>query len=148
MGLNTYRTSLVFYARRQLFPAISDVTVNSLSKLRSATKILIVGYFDANDDSSRDAFESVANAKHRHYVFGVCTDLLLAEAERVHPPCVVLYKDFDEGKEVFIKTDDREAILSFINSASRPLLVDFLPETHNTYIHVCCDAVSDSKTPS
>jgi protein disulfide-isomerase A1 len=102
--------------------------------LKEKEKVLVVGCFKDEDISSKAAFESVANAHHRDFVFGLCTDPSL-----LHPYGIALYKDFDDRKVVLYNggMDDEEAIWAFVKSESTPLIVDFRLEVHSRYLEVC-----------
>jgi protein disulfide-isomerase A1 len=101
-------------------------------------KIAVVGYFDSDDEESRKTFENVAAAHHRDFVFGICAEQSLSDTEEIQRPGIVLYKDFDNEKEIFQndRLDDEEAIWHFVKSVSTPLIVDFRPELHNDFVKV------------
>lgn len=136
---NTYEgswrtTEIVSYLRRQLLPTMSVITADSLQDFKGATSVVVVGCLAPDDDISREAFKSVAQAMHEQYVFGLSDDDTLAKAEHINIPSVILYKDFDEGKNVFELTHDSQAIASFVKAHATPLVVDFLPEVHASYM--------------
>ena len=97
---------------------------------------MVIGYFAPDDDISHEAFKSVAESMHEQYLFGVSNDDALAKAERINVPGIALYKNFDEGKNVFEMTHDSRAIFSFVKAAGTPLVVEFLPEVHASYMDV------------
>jgi protein disulfide-isomerase A1 len=121
---------------RQFLPTISRVTADSLQHLKSASNVVVVGYFAPDDNISHEAFTSVAEAMHEDYVFGVTNDDALAKKEQINVPGIALYKDFDEGKNAFELTHDSQAISTFIKAAGTPSVVEFHPELHFSYIDV------------
>ena len=70
------------------------------------------------------------------YLFGASNDAALAKAEGVKVPGIVLYKDFDEGKNVFEAKFDAVAIAEFAKTASTPLVGEVGPETYAGYMAV------------
>jgi len=67
-------------------------------------------------------------------LFGATSDSTLAEAEGVKVPSIVLYKQFDEGKDVFSEKFDKDAISSFAKTSSIPLVGEVGPETYAGYM--------------
>lgn len=121
---------------RQSLPTISIVTADSLQDLKSTSNVVVVGYFAPDDNTSHEAFTSVAEAMHEDYVFGVINDDALAKKEQINVPGIALYKNFDEGKNAFELTHDSQAISAFIKAAGTPLVAEFHPELHFSYIDV------------
>ena len=118
---------------------MSVVTADSLHDFKSAANVVVVGYLAPDDDISQEAFKSVAQAMHEQYLFGVSDDDTLAKAEHINVPGIILYKNFDEGKNVFELTHDNQAIATFVKTAGTPLVVEFLPEIHASYMKVGLD---------
>lgn len=129
---------LVIYARQQLFPVLSPITATSLPALKETAKVLVVGYFDGSDADSIEAFQCVATAHHREHIFGLCTDKRLAQVENITCPGLALYKNLDDRKIILQggRTNDKDAIWSFVKSASTPLIIDIRPELHTDLIRV------------
>ena len=97
---------------------------------------MVVGYLALDDKASYEAFTSVAEAMHGDYVFGVTNDETLADREQSLVPGIVLYKTFDEEKNILRMSHDVEAISAFIRAAGTPLVAEFHPEIHNQYVDV------------
>jgi protein disulfide-isomerase A1 len=132
---------------RQSLPTISTVTADSLQGLKSTSNVVVVGYFAPDDNISHEAFTSVAEAMHEDYVFGITHDGALAKKEQINAPGIVLYKNFDEGKNAFELTHDSQAISTFIKAAGTPLVAEFHPELHFGYIDVGLESY-DQPIPS
>jgi protein disulfide-isomerase A1 len=128
--------SIVSYVTRQSLPTISIVTADSLQDLKSTSNVVVVGYFAPDDNISHKAFTSVAEAMHEDFVFGVTNDDALAKKEQINVPGIALYKNFDEGKNAFELTHDSQAISAFVKAAGTPLVAEFYPELHFSYIDV------------
>jgi protein disulfide-isomerase A1 len=127
---------------KQALPAVSDITKDTLEEFKTADKVVLVAYFAADDKASNETFTAVANGLRDNYLFGATNDAALAEAEGVKQPGLVLYKSFDEGKDVFTEKFDKEAIEAFAKVASTPLVGEVGPETYSGYISVSCRKLS------
>ncbi|KAJ8115590.1 hypothetical protein OPT61_g2800 [Boeremia exigua] len=126
--------SLVSYMTKQALPAVSEVTKDTLEEFKTADKVVLVAYFAADDKASNETFNSVAGSLRDNYLFGATNDAALAKAEGVEQPGLVLYKSFDDGKDVFTEKFDAEAIKSFASVAATPLIGEVGPETYAGYM--------------
>jgi len=126
--------SLISYMTKQALPAVSDVTKDTLEEFKTADKVVLVAYFAADDKASNETFTSVANGLRDNFLFGATNDAALAKAEGVKQPGLVLYKSFDDGKDVFTETFDADAIRDFAKVASTPLIGEVGPETYAGYM--------------
>jgi protein disulfide-isomerase A1 len=126
--------SLISYMTKQALPAVSEVTKDTLEEFKTADKVVLVAYFAADDKASNETFNSVADGLRDSYLFGATNDAALAKAEGVEQPGLVLYKSFDDGKDVFTEKFDAEAIKSFASVAATPLIGEVGPETYAGYM--------------
>ena len=121
---------------KQSMPAVSTVTKDTLEEFKGADKVVLVGFFAADDKTSNDTFTAVAKGLRDNFLFGAIADPAVAKAEGVEQPGLVLYKSFDEGKEVFSKKFTKENIQSFAKVSSVPLVGEVGPETYSDYMAV------------
>jgi protein disulfide-isomerase A1 len=126
--------SLISYMTKQALPAVSDVTKDTLEEFKTADKVVLVAYFAADDKASNETFTDVANGLRDNFLFGATNDAALAKAEGVSQPGLVLYKSFDDGKDVFTEKFDAENIKEFAKVASTPLIGEVGPETYSGYM--------------
>lgn len=126
--------SLISYMTKQALPAVSEVTKETIEEFKVADKVVLVAYFAADDKASNETFTSVANGLRDNFLFGATNDATLAKAEGVSQPGLVLYKSFDDGKDVFTEKFDAEAIKEFAKVASTPLIGEVGPETYSGYM--------------
>ncbi|TGO50474.1 hypothetical protein BOTNAR_0391g00020 [Botryotinia narcissicola] len=126
--------AIVSYMTKQSLPAVSVLTKDTLEDFKTADKVVLVAYFDAEDKTSNATFNTVAEKLRDDYLFGASNDAALAKAEGVSFPSVVLYKSFDEGKAVFPDAFDAEVIEKFAKTASIPLIGEVGPETYAGYM--------------
>lgn len=124
---------------KQSLPAVSTLTTETLEEFKTADKVVLVAYFAADDNASNTTFSTAADAMRDDYIFGATNDAALAQAEGVKQPSIVLYKDFDEGKNVFEQKFEVDAITQFAQTASTPLVGEVGPETYSGYMAVSLD---------
>lgn len=119
---------------KQSLPAVSSVTPQMLEEFKSADQVVVVAYFDAKDTASNATYSALASTFRDSYLFGATNDVALATAEGVKQPAIVLYKQFDEGKNVFDQPFEASAIEQFVKTASTPLIGEVGPETYAGYM--------------
>ena len=119
---------------KQSLPAVSPLTTETIDDFKKADKVVLVAYFAADDKESNTTFTSVAEKLRDSYLFGASSDADLAKAEGVEFPSVVLYKSFDEGKNILDKAFDAENIEEFAKVKSIPLIGEVGPETYAGYM--------------
>ena len=121
-------------------PAVSILDESSLDEFKAAESVVLIAYIDPNDKASNETFTSVANSLRDKFLFGAIHDKKAAEAQGVKQPAIVLFKQFDEGKNVFDEKFSKEKIENFAKTSSIPLVGEVGPETYADYM-----AVSASK---
>jgi protein disulfide-isomerase A1 len=121
---------------KQSLPAVSTLSFETIEEFKTADKVVLVAYFAADDKVSNATFNAAADSMRDDFVFGATNDASLAKAEGVKQPGIVLYKDFDEGKNLFEEKFDVEAITQFAQTASTPLVGEVGPETYAVYMAV------------
>lgn len=99
-------------------------------------KIVVIGYFASDDQAATDAFNALAEAQRDNYLFAATNDAAIAKAEGVKQPSLVLYKDFDEKKAIYTGEIEQDAVLTWVKTASTPLVGEIGPETYSSYITV------------
>ncbi|TKA50577.1 Protein disulfide-isomerase [Cryomyces minteri] len=126
--------AIVSYMTKQGMPAVSVIDKDTIEDFKTADKVVLVGYFAADDKTSNETFSSVASGLRDSFLFGATSDAALAKAEGVKQPAIVLYKTFDEGKNTFEETFDKTAIEHFAKTSSTPLIGEVGPETYAGYM--------------
>lgn len=133
-GADPFR--IVSYMIKQSLPAVSTVDEANLEEFKTMDKIVIIGYLASDDKENADTFTKFAESQRDNYLFAASNEPALAESEQVKQPSLVLYKDFDEKKAVYDGKWTDEAILSWVKTASTPLVGVVGPETYSGYITV------------
>ena len=123
---------------KQALPAVSILTAGTLEEFKTTDKVVVVAYIAADDKTSNQTYTALAESLRDDYIFGATNDAALATAEGVKQPSIVLYKEFDEGKNIFSEAFQQETISSFISTSSTPLVGEVGPETYAGYINVSC----------
>lgn len=126
--------AIISYMTKQSLPAVSTLTKETVEEFKTSDKVVVVAYFAADDKASNETFTSVANGLRDNYLFGAINDADLAKKDGVKQPGIVLYKTFDEGKDVYSGKFEKEAIESFANVAATPLIGEVGPETYSGYM--------------
>lgn len=138
--------SIISYMTKQSLPPVSVLeSGDSLEEFKTADKVVLVGYFAADDKSSNATYTSVAEELRDSFLFGATSDETLAKAEGVKQPAIVLYKQFDEGKNTFEDGFTTEAISEFAKTASTPLIGEVGPETYAGYMAVSKTVLREAK---
>lgn len=122
---------------KQQLPAVSLLDANTLEDFKTTDKVVLIAYFAADDKASNQTYSAIAESLRDTYLFGATNDAALATAEGVKQPSIVLYKDFDEGKNTFEEAFDKDEIAQFAKTASTPLVGEVGPETYSGYMAVC-----------
>ncbi|GAM83209.1 hypothetical protein ANO11243_011950 [Dothideomycetidae sp. 11243] len=126
--------AIVSYMTKQSMPAVSIIDKDTLEDFKTADKVVVVAYFAADDKTSNATFTKVAETLRDSHLFGATHDADLAKKEGVTQPSLVLYKTFDEGKNIFSEKFDETAITSFISASATPLVGEVGPETYAGYM--------------
>lgn len=126
--------AIVSYMTKQQLPAVSILNKDTLEEFKTTDKVVLVAYISADDKSSNQTYSTLADNLRDEYIFGATSDVELAAAEGVKQPAIVLYKDFDEGKDTFTDKFTAESITSFAKTASTPLVGEVGPETYQGYM--------------
>ena len=121
---------------KQAMPAVSVLTSETIEEFKTQDKVVVVAYFGADDKKSNTTFTEIAEAHRDDYLFGATNDESLAKAEGVKQPGVVLYKSFDEGKDVYDGKFEKEKITKFTKDSATPLVGEVGPETYSGYMAV------------
>ena len=121
---------------KQALPAVSVLTAETIEEFKTQDKVVVIGYFDAEDKASNTTFSEVAETMRDDYLFGATNDAKLAKTEGVKQPGVVLYKSFDEGKDTFEGKFDKESITKYTKEAATPLVGEVGPDTYASYMAV------------
>jgi len=120
--------AIVSYLKKQTQPALTILTAETVADFSASDKVVIVGVLPA-DHEKREILLSVANKLRDDFTFGV-----IEESEDLKTPGVVLYKKFDEGKNVLEGDFTEESLTEFINTNSVPIMDEIGPNNYAKYM--------------
>jgi protein disulfide-isomerase A1 len=128
--------TIVSWMKKQSLPAIS--TLNNADELKtfsSSDRVVVVGFFDNRDSAEYQTFKTVANQLRDNFIFGeVVGQADLNKENGVDGSAgVVLFKQFDEGKNVLAKADFA-TLAQFVAVNSVPLIDEIGPENYKKYV--------------
>jgi len=126
--------AIVSYMIKQSLPAVSALDKDTITDFKTADKVVLIAYLDADDKEATEAYNTAATTLRDNYLFGSTTDAALAKADDVKAPAIVLYKSFDEPKVVYDGKFDSAEIEQFAKTASVPLIGEVGPETYSGYM--------------
>lgn len=134
--------SIISYMTKQSLPSVTTVTAENLDEFKAMDSVSLLAYFAEDDTANRDAFKAVAENLRNDYLFGTTSDTALAKDAGVSQPAIVMYKDFDDGKDIYDGKLDEESITAFAKASSTPLVGEVGPETYSSYMAVCTYTLS------
>lgn len=119
---------------KQSLPAVSVLDKDTIEEFKKADKVVVIAYFANADKVSNTTYTEAAESLRDNYLFGATSDMSLAEEAGLKVPAIVLYKTFDEGKDVYDSKFNVDAITKFAKTASTPLIGEVGPETYAGYM--------------
>lgn len=126
--------AILSYLNKQFLPAVSELTADTFDAFSKSDKVVAIAFFNKDDTVTNTTFTDIANKLRDDFVFGATSDAALAKVQGVTAPALVVYKTFDDGKDIYDGKFDGEGITSFIQSAAIPLLGEIGPETYQSYM--------------
>jgi len=107
-------------------PAKTLATVDEAKAFVADNDIAVIGFFDSVDSDGAKAFLAAAGNMD-DYPFGIATEAaVLAEYKAAG---VVIFKNFDEGRNDLEGEITEESVAAFVAGNSLPLVVDFSQDT-------------------
>ena len=123
--------TIVQWVEKKSGPAAKDIATKEDAKaFIEANEVVVIGFFKDKEAAEAVAFNAVADI-NENVKFGITTSEELFEEYEVKDKeaAVVLFKKFDEGKNVLEGDITLGTVDSFISANSLPLVVDFTQET-------------------
>src|SRR5579859_5142932 len=118
---------------KQTLPSVRAVTADNFDDFTKASKVVVVGFFDADDTKSSETFLAIAKAHRDDFVFGATSDALIAEKEAVKRPGVIMYKTFDDPKTVSNVPFEQAALEHWTKFTSSPI-IGAAPDDYGRYV--------------
>ncbi|KAJ1822529.1 protein disulfide-isomerase precursor [Coemansia sp. RSA 2599] len=124
---------IISYMRKQRLPALSELSSDNFNKFSVSDRVVIIGYVDDVSSPEYAELESLAKEMRDEFTFGVVTDKELAADHGVTENGVVIFKTFDDGKDVFEGPITADALRSFVKASSVPILDEISGENYSMY---------------
>ncbi|KAF9434473.1 protein disulfide-isomerase precursor [Entomortierella beljakovae] len=121
--------AIVSYMKKQNLPALSEVTADNLAEFSASDRVVIIGSFP-KDSEKRAILEKAAKAYRDDFVFGVTEENPDVEGGSG----IVLYKKFDEGKNILSGDFDADSLVDFIKANSVPNMDEIGPNNYASYM--------------
>jgi protein disulfide-isomerase A1 len=99
-------------------------------------RVVLIGYFANIEDAAFKTFEAFSSSHRDDYVFGYTIDAEAAKAMEATLPQIILYKTFDELKNVMEGDVTAELLESFAKDNSVPLMDDLGPDNYANYVKI------------
>jgi len=125
-GGRTADTIVTWLEKKTGPPAKTLATVEEAKAFVAENDIAVIGFFDTVDSDGAKAFLAAAGNMD-DYPFGITTEAaVLAEYKAAG---VVIFKNFDEGRNDLEGEVTEESVAAFVAGNSLPLVVDFSQDT-------------------
>jgi len=129
-GGRTADTIVAWTEKKSGPPAISLADPEASKKFIEDNKVAVIGFFKNKESAEAKAFleaaDSLEDAK-----FGITSEDEVFKAHEVDGDKLVLFKQFDEGRNDFDGKYEAAEITTFVQTNSLPILVEFNGETAN-----------------
>lgn len=117
-------------------PVLSTVSESSLPDFKKNYDAVVVGYIADEDEDSQKQFQSLAEAMHPEFVFGISHSLELARSEGVEVPSVAVYRHRDAEMGTVSLSNDTNQMMTALRKAGRPLIIDLAFNNHTEFLDV------------
>lgn len=124
------------WIRRAQRPVVSHVAAESLEAFKESDETVFIAYLRADDEGSKSAFLKVAAKYRDEFTFGLVTDTAAFEAEKMAAPAVKCIKPLDGDTHDLPGLTDVESLEKFVGEASRPIIGELLPHSHQRFLDV------------
>jgi len=127
-GGRTADTIISWVEKKTGPPALTFTDVDAANKFIEDNKVAVIGFFKNVESDEAKAFLEVAAALD-DFKFGIVSDEAVIKALEASDASIVLFKDFDEKKNVFEDKFEVEVITKFVEANSMPTVVEFNHES-------------------
>ncbi|EXX78145.1 protein disulfide isomerase PDI1 [Rhizophagus irregularis DAOM 197198w] len=125
---------IISYMKKQALPARTAVNIENFDTFKDSDDKVVIGFFNADDQKEFNIFSQISEELRDDFVFGETGQKEVITKAEVKPPAVILYKKFDEGKNVLEGTFTKEELTSFIKKNALPLLAEIGQDNYASYV--------------
>ncbi|KAK6170122.1 hypothetical protein SNE40_018594 [Patella caerulea] len=120
---------IVNFLKKKTGPPATELSaVADASKLIEGNDVVVIGFFKDQESDAAKAFKEAAS-NIDDIPFGITSDDAVFKEYEVDRDAIVLFKKFDEGKNVFDGDYTAEKIEEFIGENQLPLVVEFTQDS-------------------
>ena len=105
-------------------PAKAVSSVAEAKALIDQTPVVVIGFFRDQESAGAKQFLAAASATDDH-PFGITSEDAVFKEYEIGGEGIILFKDFDEGRNKYEGEITEDGITKFISANSLPLVVDF-----------------------
>ncbi|XP_018497136.1 protein disulfide-isomerase isoform X2 [Galendromus occidentalis] len=109
-------------------PATELATADELAAFKEANEVFVLGCFKDKKSEAAETFSKVA-ATSDDFPFAIASEDAVIAAAEAQDGQVVLFKKFDEGRNVLDKVENADQVKDFVVANSLPLVIDFTHES-------------------
>jgi len=127
-GGRTGDTIVAWLEKKTGPPAVTVASEEEATKFIADNKVAVIGFFKDLESAEAKNFLEVAGSMD-DVKFAVTSEAAVFTANKVEKDGVVLFKAFDEGRNDYDGAAEVEALTTFINANSLPLVIEFNHDT-------------------
>jgi len=127
-GGRTADTIVPWVVKKSGPPAITLTAAEAADKMVEDNKVAVIGFFKDVESKDAKAFMEAADTLDDQ-IFGITSEEALMTKFSAKDGDIVLFKKFDEGKNVLEGEVTVETVVGFVKANSLPLVVDFNQQT-------------------
>lgn len=127
-GGRTADTIVAWVEKKTGPPALALSDVAAAKTFKEDNKVSVIGFFKDQTNEAAKAFLEVASNMD-DFKFGITSEEAVFGEYEITGDAVVLFKEFDEGRNDLKEDMTVESITAFVASNSLPLVVDFNHDT-------------------
>jgi protein disulfide-isomerase A1 len=133
-SLILFGDSIVSFLNRATLPTISTLDSKNITDFKSVDEAVVIAYIPEEQMALKSAFTELASRNHDKFTFGIVTDKLLAQAENVQVPSVVVHKPREGEQEILSGPSGIDALEKFLETATAPPIGEFTRRNELKYM--------------
>lgn len=119
---------------RQAAPAVANIDGSNFETFKNSDRVVVVAYLSPDDEVTKAELTNAAEKMRDDYFFGIVTDETLAKEHKIETfPSLVVYKQFDEGRNDHVGSFTEQQIQEFVKTNSVPLMDEIDAENFGFY---------------
>ncbi|KAJ1565207.1 protein disulfide-isomerase precursor, partial [Nowakowskiella sp. JEL0078] len=120
--------------KKQALPSVSIVAADKIDDFISSENVVVVGFFDSEESKEYKEFFAFGNSLRENVVSVASFDKEALQKFETTSPSVILYKKFDERKNVYSGDFNSADLIAFVKVHSVPLMGEIGPDNYNDFV--------------